>query len=1148
MSKSLDSGQADALTRRGLSLVNFIKLTTYTDRADNTVDTEWMWADRYIYADNYQFTGSIAGIYAEEQSMDHLPDGRGMGVMAQRKLMVLTLANHTLDSGETLWETLRAENLLNADVEWSQLVTDLVTDTPYNDLTGHVSWGQRTVRYRGRLEEVIEADDQYIRIGFRSELPQIPWLLADDASIHDPLDLGKRLPIVYGDCKRVPAIGWEIGSVTTLAEAMTSSTTGAVEFTDVSAFASSGEVHIGAETLSYSAKSGNQLTIDGRAQQGTTAAEHAIGETATEVLANAHWVLAGHEVNAINAVYVQNPHNQQIVRLDTTDYTKTVADTSRISGETVASISFTAAQLSDLLEALAPVAAISQQPARSVDAVVAHSVAVKYANEQPTGGPGSESWDGNHLTGDWYGNDASHPAQGPDYMTEQTYTFVNRGTVISQTSIINITSSAKSSGYTEGLRVKHGDTIIAEIAGNTTGSFRFTSAVNANTIKLYPIDEGAEWGQWYVVNVMRDVEATQTAPTVSTQPQVATTGGTEVKLTGFSMGYGLRFFADISGMEVPAGATTWPLGYGFENGSGWNTLKGTQSADGTYKTQGSFSQKLACIAGTGGSEQFNACDSLTGWYSTFIIDSIVGSPKSEGTGSIEMLTEFANMGFMRYEISPDEDWSGRNLKVDIYIPSSNGIPLTATDGVRIRLRSAGSGNWSQWWFGTGDGLAADDAWHTITLDVDSTPDESNNSFDSTEVNQFVLRINTVSPASGKYAYMDDIRTVWGEAGSYISKMQRNSTSGTVDLTASADTYKVDIRANDKANITALEVYFSNTAGSGVTKPVAYRSLAVSVGSLVEDTWVEFEIVGSDTGSPGVDDIDTIGVWVTVDDDANTADVWIDNLRVKETTGGDYEASPGAMIEDAGDILIHVLTELVSGTIRSGDITTLRTNLHASAKYACVLNELGQDFASILARLGYEMRTNIVAEEALNGTQWHLLAATTSYAFPAVGGSLTEYQTWKEKTRTLAEVATRFRFGYDVDRTLGIFSLGAMGEAFPSAVNITAENNDVSDPSVSDLEDAEEVYGRLDAPFVGFLCVVDETTAEDVAAYYVHEKIRAPRIFELRGVGWDEGYALERGDIVGFTPPAEAVELKCRVIGYRKEADSERIDLKLVEVT
>lgn len=363
-SRTLESSQDPLWVRSHIDAINMVVLTTFSDRIAPTIDEFFFFASHGVLYDygnlgvTREFLPMLAGISNTGSEINHVPDAVGGGFQKQVTIRLHNLA----DAGSLLAEKLMDHTLENARVEVAQLLVDKFTETPVQDLSALVG-DERTIFFRGRVLRAVPIALDEISLLVEVEIPSIAdtVILADDSSINDPLDVGARLPIVYGEAKRIPCIGWQVGSYTTLLEAITDSETNVnKEVTDISGFPASGfTVRIDAEEIICDKVDVNTIKIapggaGDRAKNGTTAAAHEPTAGITELLTSdpaAIYIAAGHKVDAINSVYINNPFNGELHRI-TSAFTKDLDDTTTISGKTVASIQFTQAQLQTVLDDL----------------------------------------------------------------------------------------------------------------------------------------------------------------------------------------------------------------------------------------------------------------------------------------------------------------------------------------------------------------------------------------------------------------------------------------------------------------------------------------------------------------------------------------------------------------------------------------------------------------------------------------------------------------------------------------------------------------------------------------------------------------------------------------------------------------------------
>lgn len=121
----------------------------------------------------------------------------------------------------------------------------------------------------------------------------------------DPDDLGKTIPIVYGDVKNHQCLAIEAGAATTLSEDINDSVTIIPVTSTISpiAFPASGSVLIGNEEISYTAKTDNAFGTGGspatRGVGATDNVSHSLGDAVLEDVASIKYLAADHVVKAM---------------------------------------------------------------------------------------------------------------------------------------------------------------------------------------------------------------------------------------------------------------------------------------------------------------------------------------------------------------------------------------------------------------------------------------------------------------------------------------------------------------------------------------------------------------------------------------------------------------------------------------------------------------------------------------------------------------------------------------------------------------------------------------------------------------------------------------------------------------------------------
>lgn len=582
---------------------------------------------------------------------------------------------------------------------------------------------------------------------------------------------------------------------------------------------------------------------------------------------------------------------------------------------------------------------------------------------------------------------------------------------------------------------------------------------------------------------------------------------------------GLRLFADVSGPVAPL---VYTAGYAFDEGTSWSVANGTQTSDTSVKSEGSAAQKLE--AGGMTYTLRLACDTdAANWTS------VVGSP----TIADEATTVLVGGSLKVTAVSSTQVRFYRNfgpvaasvMRFNVYLPST--FLLSSVRGLQIQVGSTNGGgsNYKRWRFGTDDGLTVG-AWNTIDIDLASTADATNGTLDVANVRCVLFYFNDVAGLgfTGNRLYLDEIYS--GAITAPV--MQRNATSGTVDLTAASDTYTVDVYQEGMLSGTTVRIYFSNTAGAGTTKPASYWYIDVDVDEIGTSSFVTVTKTATGVGGPASPtNVETVGVEFIGN---SPGSVWVDNLRCQSASAS-YLAAGGALLTEAPDILRHLLT-VVCTPEQSVDASWndvggagyLDDNEHAID-----VSVFGTDFVHVVSRLAFESRCNLLADERSTGTVYRLLAATSAYAFAAATVTVDRWVNLEEEGREANSIFNHFRFLYAYDASIG--------NGLDAFAGVVAPTRAVS----------EDIHGRRDAEPVGLYSVPGFGTASEVGVYYAEELARVASLYKIQGVPWTDAYKLERGDTFSLTPPWEGSAKKLRLIETSRREDG-LFDLRAVEVT
>ena len=519
--KSLSSRQTETVGRLARATIPLLKWTTYSDKGAGTVANTRYCSDRaciYDYGNagtNRHFYDVLVALPDRfRASMNHLPDARGGASPDQRQLSVV-LSNAPLEAADTsLLATIRTDGLEMSTIEIAELDRKWESEPDPLDLrslTGdeHVVWGRFDV---SGLERASEAD---LTLSLTVPEPEIPWVVLADSTNNDPKDLGKRHNIMYGEVKRQRCLGINAPARTTLAQAITATTTGDVKVTSTTGLGTS-VIQVGGERISITTVNATTINIANlaaRAQSGTTAADHPAGSAVMEILNGAKWAFSGHVSKAIDAVYCFNPYNGELFTLTSSTHYSTTLNDSGLS-----TISMTDTQMRALYDAMARSAAVTTQP------TVSH-VVYSSAEQHPTAGDANVR-DGNVTTVQAIPNTGA--------ASSGTISFTNPGTITEQTIWIYRDSGDSLTLYRGAYGA--GGTSIGTISPTADGWYAFTFALNYNDFWFF--NGGSV--TFNLGEVYREVIYGAADPSV-----------TDAAINGADLGYPLDLYADGKGYEAP---------------------------------------------------------------------------------------------------------------------------------------------------------------------------------------------------------------------------------------------------------------------------------------------------------------------------------------------------------------------------------------------------------------------------------------------------------------------------------------------------------------------------------------------------------------------------------------------------------------------
>ena len=191
--------------------------------------------------------------------------------------------------------------------------------------------------------ELVSVSEKYLdknEISFVLDQTDLPQIAKADA--------GKRANVIYGPPRKVPAHLVKTGQEWTLRADMTTAST-VVPITDeaynyyTANSISSGSVWVGSEKIAWTSLAGSAgvYSLGGltRGSGSTPIEEHHKDDTLIETVTEWIYLLAGHELKALNQIWFKR--GDKIVPVPSSSYTVELANTTLIAGKTVAIVKFT---------------------------------------------------------------------------------------------------------------------------------------------------------------------------------------------------------------------------------------------------------------------------------------------------------------------------------------------------------------------------------------------------------------------------------------------------------------------------------------------------------------------------------------------------------------------------------------------------------------------------------------------------------------------------------------------------------------------------------------------------------------------------------------------------------------------------------------
>ena len=1172
--KALATTTAAALAAQCVRPIVLVVFTTYTDRSAATVDKVYRFAAQPVLYDFgntgtvQQFEPFLLGVSDLAESIDHIPQTTARGF--DRELRI-TLANAPYRGGDLLIQELRAHHLTFARVEVAT-VYGSPGETGWYDLRA-LAGDEHVVEFRGEVVMPEGIDDDLFQVLCQSEEITVPWLRATDETTVDPKDLGQRLPAPFGASKRVPCVNLVVGWTTTFALPLAATVTagGTLDVTDRTGFPIAAfTARANGEEIAVASRSAatDALVISARAQNGTEAVDHAAGTVILEVPAETVVAVAGYSVSDLAALYMENPYNGELFLVS--QHTPDLADTTALSGETIATARFSQAQLRTLLDAAQEASRVAQQAeytTAGTQEVDTHQPNAAGNIEVSDFATPLKTWSVSPTAPRVNFTDLS--ANGSNGEMRLTFGGLPSGiTVLSARLVFNGTMDCTGVFGGSGVRFIR---IYREGLPGFTNTFGDSPEFSANAVSSRSWVVAGSGGGWdlsaYNGSYLKMSANLPFAGANSSNYATLTSGwGLEItyedggglatrivdaRIEGASVGFGLNFYADVDGPTVPK---TYADAYTFDDVT-------SMSSSGCTLTSDSGAWKLAATETV-----HDAMDSASGWTTSggCNVTADTGT-KTQGTGSLRFENQTtweanANLrGGYVHTVGPYDFSTGR-IALDIYIPSNantgsgygyeymSTVGLSLTTGIRLTLTSDNGTSWTNyksWVFGRNHILAAD-GWYTLIFDPATFPlYSSGGTLDLSSVKGYEIGfLPTVANTACQFQ-VDRFREMPAEMVA-----QRNATTGTVDLEADGDEYQLSLKASSSTDLASGVVYFENTGGSGTTPPTSRRTLPFTPGDCGVGSFTSPALDPTDVGTPAYDDVETIGISVTLPASPPGAvidvpTVWLDTLTIRDDSSSLYVGTVGSLIEKPPDVARWFLTVFCGQDAAYPDATTFgtaATNL-AAIVMAGDFRTLGVTFPEVMARLGYECRSNFVRAEAAAGSRLKMLCAESDYGWPAASGdTLTEIGRLSEVGRDGRELATRFQFAYARD-----WSLGDSLEGYHGLVEANPTTSDVGTTN-SALAALETLWGRRDAAAAVLLAHQAEAGAEDVAGYYVAEAIRDAGVLILAGCAWWQVPGIEVGDLRTVEPRWRSAPMTVRVIETIRRFNTGVVDVRGVEVT
>lgn len=1155
---SIDPAQRTTLDKAPTSLVFLVRHTFFSDKAAGAVSERRYWATPYPVRARWggvlaQFTNRIVDVTGMENGFNHLPDAQEL---TTRRAVTLTLDTADRD-GSFLFDELLALGLIGSEIEIATLAvepTALDNGIPV-DLSGQGEL--HVVRFRGEVTSIGEVSEESQAFSIVAETvePLINWPIASGVGV-DPRDVGKRYPLPLGAAQKVPLINRVVGPQSVLSQDIGVDTTAfSISSTDgmVVPFPALIDDEI-INVLGIDAAA-RTVTSAQRGIQGTLPTEHRKGALLIALLPTT--LVASARAGArVRDLFVRVPEVDDFVRIDPTLYTVDLNDTTTDTGRALTTIGITPESLGTALRG-ATGAQVATQPAfvdpGGVVNVATHNIFSGTKAIQATSSVNFNDWatTANGFVGVSNGTgqetarvfyaDGSLPVAGGVPISRVRIVAsgswaVTKANGVPSTIVQQVQFNARlnvegNADIRTSFSVQVGFSQPDSKSGNFSLDSGFKTLDAGTTIDAFTFGiagqpltgPGAEFDASVSVGFPGDPPPNYTFDVTagSIQFETVSAGGTlvqtsEVTLSnpaGVRSGFGLDFAADFEVSTAPAQSQTlldltadaanWTAqtpGFGFANSGLGLDIR---------QTAGGESGVRVDIASDAAANWFKV--NIPGRSNSFITDEAsairITASQVDVQGGSKFAAALRPVGPMRV--------GAGTLDMDITITQESlgnlvGLGFILHEGfvsvLDISLPTGQSANWVLRQSDLSAGL------NSISLPL-SAPDDITVGFieqlSSLEI--FVQWVDSVSDAS--------VLVSGAIATSGVIPVPRARRLFTpVDMSSDDQvSYSLELSASDFASIDpdrAYRFFMEDTQSRAIIWDVTKSDLSAGVNVLTHRFATPDGInAGFDLASVAAVNFRPLFT-TNAADGINVSSI---DRTMEEATEHPLELAPQILTEFLG---------IDASRIDGAALSTAIANT-PGLKSAGDLRGAGESFAELLARIGFESRTNFWLAELADRTVIRADAADPSGAFPAAALTLADVRNARATLRELTAQATDFSALFDFRPATS----GSDVEAFRGFVTARVGANDLEALGVTtaDLQAAEARVGRRPSAPLLLILIDDEATALDVWGYYVEESLRGDSLRLSLSVPIRVGYTLEPTDIVEYQPRWADAPKKLRVI-------------------